>query len=74
MAWMGKTRNLYRIFVGNPGSIPDEVTDFFSFSIYLILPAALCLGADSAANRNEYQKSSWACKANNLVSICELIF
>jgi hypothetical protein len=29
------------------------------FSINLILPAALCLGVDSASNRNEYQESSW---------------
>jgi hypothetical protein len=35
------------------GSTPDEVIEFFS--IYLILPAALCLGY-SASNRNEYQK------------------
>jgi hypothetical protein len=36
------------------GSIPDEVS--FFFSIYLIPPAALNLGIYSASNRNEYQK------------------
>jgi hypothetical protein len=30
-----------------------------NFSIYLILPAALCPWVDSASNRNEYQESSW---------------
>jgi hypothetical protein len=34
------------------GSRPDEV----NFSIYLILPAALCPGDYSASNINEYQK------------------
>jgi hypothetical protein len=34
------------------GSIPDELT----FSIYLILPAALVLVVHSASNRKEYQK------------------
>jgi hypothetical protein len=34
------------------GSRPDEVNS----SIYLILPAALGPGADSATNINEYQK------------------
>jgi hypothetical protein len=39
------------------GSRPDEVNEFFfSFSIYLILPAALGPGVYSACNRNEYQK------------------
>jgi hypothetical protein len=36
------------------GSISDEVNEFFS--IYLIIPAALGSGVDSASNRNEYQK------------------
>jgi hypothetical protein len=36
------------------GSRPDEVNEFLS--IYLILPAALDPGIDSASNRNEYQK------------------
>jgi hypothetical protein len=34
------------------GLRPDEE----NFSIYLILPAALCPGVHSASNRNEYQK------------------
>jgi hypothetical protein len=48
------------------------------FSIYLILPAALWPGVDSASNRNEYQEFFWgckgrpACKADNLTAICEL--
>jgi hypothetical protein len=45
------------------------------FSIYLILPAALGPGFNSASNRNEYQKHknnheyqeySWRTKPNNL--------
>jgi hypothetical protein len=37
------------------GSKLDEVNVFFfSLSIYLILPAALGLGAYSASNRNEF--------------------
>jgi hypothetical protein len=35
--------------------MPDEMNDFFSFSIFL-LPAALDPGVHSASNRNEYQK------------------
>jgi hypothetical protein len=36
------------------GSRLDEVNEFFS--IYLILPAALCPEVHSASNGNEYQK------------------
>jgi hypothetical protein len=48
------------------------------FSIDIILSAALCSGVDSAANRNEYQESSWrkrgpAHKADNLTAMCEPI-
>jgi hypothetical protein len=42
--------------------IPIRSLDFFFFSIYLILPAALGPGVDSAFNRNEYQESSWGTK------------
>jgi hypothetical protein len=58
------------------GSRPDEV-DFFL--IYLILPAALGPGVDSASNRNEYQESLkkkpggkvWpARRADNLLAVC----
>jgi hypothetical protein len=39
------------------GSRIDEVNVFFSsFSIYLILPAALGPGVYLASNRNEYQE------------------
>jgi hypothetical protein len=48
------------------------------FSIDLILPTALWLGVDSAANRNEYQESPWRIKggrpgrkADNLTAIYE---
>jgi hypothetical protein len=37
------------------GSRSDEMNDF-SFSIYLILPAALGPGVYSVSNRNEYRK------------------
>jgi hypothetical protein len=37
------------------GSIPDYVIEF-SFSIYLIPPAALDPGVYSASSRSEYQK------------------
>jgi hypothetical protein len=33
------------------------------FSFYLILPAALCSGVNSASNRNEYQEFSWGLRA-----------
>jgi hypothetical protein len=36
-------------------SIPDEVNEFFP-PFYLILPAAIGCGVNSASNRNEYQK------------------
>jgi hypothetical protein len=51
------------------GSSPDEV-DYFS--IYLILPAALCPGVDSASNRNEYQESSWGIKGDWRVRLTTL--
>jgi hypothetical protein len=57
------------------GSIPDQVTGFFSRPN----PSSctLVLGVDSASNRNEYQESEskgWpARKANNLIAICEPI-
>jgi hypothetical protein len=37
------------------GSRPNEVNDFF-FSIYLIFPAAVGPGVNSAPDRNEHQK------------------
>jgi hypothetical protein len=49
-----------------------------NFSIYLILPGALCPGVDSASNRNEYQamflgsRAQPERKAGNLTDICEL--
>jgi hypothetical protein len=43
-------------------SRPVEENDFFFFSIYLILPAALGPEVYSASNRNEYQKQ----KNNNV--------
>jgi hypothetical protein len=58
------------------GSSPDEVTEFVS--IYLILPAALVPGVDSASNKNEYQtmflgsRAHPARRADNLTAICEL--
>jgi hypothetical protein len=36
------------------GSRPDEMQDFFP--IYIIVPAALGSGLNSASNRDEYQK------------------
>jgi hypothetical protein len=48
------------------------------FSVYLILPH-YGPGIGSASNRNEYQKSSWECKARparktvNLTALCEPI-
>jgi hypothetical protein len=42
------------------GSIPDEVNGISNF---LILPAALGPGVDSALNRNEYQESSCGVKS-----------
>jgi hypothetical protein len=57
-----------------------EVTEFCS--IYLILPAALGPGAQSASNRNEYQKQKNmflgsrarpAGRAENFTAICEPI-
>jgi hypothetical protein len=52
----------------------------WNFSIYLILPAAICPEVDSAFNRNEYQESSWRIKggrpvhkADKLTAICEPI-
>jgi hypothetical protein len=59
------------------GSSPDEIFDFFL--IYLILPAALGPGVDSATSRTEYQKiflgsrARPLLKADNLTAICELI-
>jgi hypothetical protein len=41
-------------------------------SIYLILPAALGSGVDSASNRNEYQKSSWGVKRGRCVMLTTL--
>jgi hypothetical protein len=39
------------------------------FSIYLILPTALCLEVDSASNRNKYQESSWGVKGGQRVRL-----
>jgi hypothetical protein len=39
---------------------PGEVSDFF-FSLYIILPAGLGPGVDSASNTNEYQKQRNVC-------------
>jgi hypothetical protein len=41
-----------------PGSIPDEVIEFFNSTN----PSSrsMVLGVDSGCNRNEYQESSWA--------------
>jgi hypothetical protein len=63
------------------GSNPDEVIDFFFFSVYLILPAALGSWVYSVYNRNEYQKKKMflgsrarpVIKADNLTAICKPI-
>jgi hypothetical protein len=56
------------------GSTPNEINEFFS--IYLILPAALGPGVDSASNRNEYQKQKsnvfMVSRSDNPTAICEL--
>jgi hypothetical protein len=56
------------------GSIPDEVVELFS--IYVILPATLCIWDRLNLNINEYQKIFLGCKAlptykANLTTICE---
>jgi hypothetical protein len=38
------------------GPRPDEVNDFFSFLIFVNLPATLGPGIYKTPNRNEYQK------------------
>jgi hypothetical protein len=53
------------------GSSPDEM-DFFFFSVYLILPAALWPGVDLASNRNEYQESSLGVKGGWRVRLTTL--
>jgi hypothetical protein len=63
------------------GSRPEEVKEFFFFSNYLILPAALGRGFYSASNRYDYQESSWGREAkrglherlDNLTDIIEPI-
>jgi hypothetical protein len=42
------------------------------FSIYVILPAALGSGVDSAYNRNEYHESSWGVKGGRRVRLTTL--
>jgi hypothetical protein len=39
------------------------------FSVYLILPAVLSLGVDSASNRNVYQETSWGVKGGRCVRL-----
>jgi hypothetical protein len=41
----------------------------FDSSMYLILPAALGPGADSASNRNQYQESSWLVNSGRSVRL-----
>jgi hypothetical protein len=54
------------------GSSPDEIIEFFFFSIYLILPAALGPEVDSASNRNEYQKMFLGLKRGRGVKLTTL--
>jgi hypothetical protein len=51
------------------GRSQDQIPTRWIFSIYLILPATICPGFDSACNRNEYQESSWGLKRGRLVRL-----
>jgi hypothetical protein len=43
------------------------------FSIYHILPAAICPWVDSASNRNEYQEDSWGVMSSQLLWLITLL-
>jgi hypothetical protein len=51
--------------------IPDEVLEFFS--IYHILPAAICPWVDSVSSRNEYQEDSWGVMGSQLIWLITLL-